>query len=270
MPSLTQFKGFLFDVDQTLNNSNREVTPETRAALKKLYDLGYKIGFCTGKHYAKLTQEKLEQILPVDTVHVLTGGSQLVTNQGEVLWEVLLGKKLVQQVWTLAETHQAGCLIKYNGGFYANQQGYERSKISMPELLPDIKPLTPEVVIDCPAVVLFNVSTDLDQNLRALTNVTIKTNLVHGDFMVYDITPLGVTKATGVQKWAEYHGMSSDQIMGFGDSDNDFEFLQAVGWGVAMGNATPEVKAVAHRVIGSTNDNGLATYLESILQGADL
>lgn len=40
-------------------------------------------------------------------------------------------------------------------------------------------------------------------------------------------------------------GLTLQQSMAFGDGNNDLEMLQTVGWGVAMGNASAELKAVA-------------------------
>lgn len=79
-----------------------------------------------------------------------------------------------------------------------------------------------------------------------------------------DITPAGVTKATGVDVWAKLQGYSLEEITGFGDSENDFEFLKAVGTSVALGNAIDELKHHSDVVIGHTNDEGLAMYLEAL------
>jgi len=48
------------------------------------------------------------------------------------------------------------------------------------------------------------------------------------------------------------------------------EFLQACGFKVAMGNSVTEIKKIADRVIGHTDNNSLAEYLTKIIQGGDL
>lgn len=60
----------------------------------------------------------------------------------------------------------------------------------------------------------------------------------------------------------EYHQVSADQVMAFGDADSDKVFLSRAGLGVAMGNAKPEIKAVADAVTVAAADDGVAQVLE--------
>ncbi|MBS4461849.1 HAD family phosphatase [Aerococcaceae bacterium zg-B36] len=71
-----------------------------------------------------------------------------------------------------------------------------------------------------------------------------------------------INKAYGVQRIAEFYRIPVDNILAFGDENNDIEMIQYAGLGVAMKNATEEVKAVANDVTRYTNDeDGLADYL---------
>ena len=54
--------------------------------------------------------------------------------------------------------------------------------------------------------------------------------------------------------------------MAFGDDFNDLGMLATAGWGVAMGNAIPEIKAAANDVTATNNEDGVARYLEKLLQ----
>jgi hydroxymethylpyrimidine pyrophosphatase-like HAD family hydrolase len=60
-----------------------------------------------------------------------------------------------------------------------------------------------------------------------------------------DIAPYGVNKATGVAEAADLLGVSADRVLAFGDGRNDIEMLTWAGRGVAIGDAPPEVHAVA-------------------------
>jgi len=50
-----------------------------------------------------------------------------------------------------------------------------------------------------------------------------------------------------------------------GDQTNDMDMIQLAGLGVAMGNAVPELKAVADKIIGIHDEEGLAAFLETLL-----
>lgn len=75
-----------------------------------------------------------------------------------------------------------------------------------------------------------------------------------------DVIPAASGKGTAILKVLEHFGLDASQALAFGDSQNDLEMLQAVGTGVAMGNATPEAKAVADQVCGSVYENGIYHY----------
>ena len=60
-----------------------------------------------------------------------------------------------------------------------------------------------------------------------------------------DIIPAGGGKGTGISKMLEYYGIDRSQAMAFGDGNNDIEMFQAVDMGVAMENASDDLKAVA-------------------------
>lgn len=54
--------------------------------------------------------------------------------------------------------------------------------------------------------------------------------------------------------------------MAFGDDFNDLGMISTVGYGIAMGNAIPEIKAAAKDITGTNNQDGVARYLEQVLQ----
>lgn len=56
-----------------------------------------------------------------------------------------------------------------------------------------------------------------------------------------------------------------ESVMAFGDNYNDIEMLEAVGMGVAVGNAREEVKAIADRLTLSNKEDGVAVIIEEVL-----
>lgn len=75
-----------------------------------------------------------------------------------------------------------------------------------------------------------------------------------------DIIPSNGGKGMGVEKILSYYGLTRDQAIAFGDGSNDIEMLEAVGTGVAMGNATENVKQAADVVCGSAAEEGIYHY----------
>lgn len=71
----------------------------------------------------------------------------------------------------------------------------------------------------------------------------------------FEVMPKGVNKGLALRELAHVMGISLDQIMAIGDSDNDTDMLKIVGMPVVMGNGDDAVKQLA-RYITDTNDNG--------------
>jgi hydroxymethylpyrimidine pyrophosphatase-like HAD family hydrolase len=62
-------------------------------------------------------------------------------------------------------------------------------------------------------------------------------------------------------------GIGLDETIAFGDDNNDISLVRGVGCGVAMGNATDALKAVADHVTGTNDQDGVGAFLEGVLFG---
>ena len=78
-----------------------------------------------------------------------------------------------------------------------------------------------------------------------------------------ELSPRGIDKGVGVARALEYLGRTGNaRTFGFGDSGNDLGMLAAVETAVAMGNAMPEVKAVADYVTDDVVNDGTVTAMQ--------
>ena len=83
---------------------------------------------------------------------------------------------------------------------------------------------------------------------------------------VLEIFDPSVNKWEGILHVARRHNISAEQIIAIGDDMNDLHMIENAGLGVAMGNARPAVQAIAKRVIGTNREEGLAVFLEEIVE----
>ncbi len=77
-----------------------------------------------------------------------------------------------------------------------------------------------------------------------------------------EISAAGITKASGLAHLARERGVEAADVVAFGDMPNDLPMLAWAGRGVAMGNAHPEVLALADETTASNDDDGVAQVLE--------
>ena len=75
-----------------------------------------------------------------------------------------------------------------------------------------------------------------------------------------DVIPADGGKGVGVKKMLAYYGFDQSEAMAFGDGNNDIEMLQAVGHGVAMANASDDLKAIADDLCGDVAEEGIYHY----------
>ena len=76
-----------------------------------------------------------------------------------------------------------------------------------------------------------------------------------------DLIPFNSGKEYGIMHVLEAYGYTKEEAMAFGDGGNDITMLQAVGCGIAMGNATEDVKAIADYITDSVEEDGIYTAL---------
>lgn len=80
-----------------------------------------------------------------------------------------------------------------------------------------------------------------------------------------EIIKSGIHKAIGVKKVANYYSIPKERVIAFGDEDNDLEMIDYAGYGVAMGNAIPQLKNIANVITKSNQEHGIASFLEEKL-----
>lgn len=80
-----------------------------------------------------------------------------------------------------------------------------------------------------------------------------------------EVSSKQANKANGLKKLCEILNISLEETIAVGDSDNDRGILQVVGLSVAMGNALPEIKAIADYITDDCDHHGAAKALEKFL-----
>ena len=75
----------------------------------------------------------------------------------------------------------------------------------------------------------------------------------------------GVSKGKALRALTAHLGLSESEVMAIGDGNNDLSLISSVGLGVAMANATPELKAAARHVTLSVEESGVAAAVRRFL-----
>ena len=136
------------------------------------------------------------------------------------------------------------------------EKEYEYAGGSWPDALTDIAmPDLPESIVD-----------ELIEHLTKIQGIAVHKNpsFKKGLFWA-SVTNALATKLHAVVRIAELLKIRTDEIIGVGDSYNDYPLLSACGLKIAMGNAVPELKAIADFIAPSVDEDGVATVIEKFI-----
>jgi Cof subfamily protein (haloacid dehalogenase superfamily) len=258
------------DVDGTLLNQDELVTPRTRAAVLAAVDAGTQFVLATGR--------PPRWISPV--VEALGIAPMAVCANGAVLYDSATDRILSAQtlsVDVLAQLAEVATRVIPGAGLAVERVGRSAHDAATPQFLsspgyehawlnPDNTEVSLEDVLSAPAVKLLirkAGARSADMAAALAPHVGIEGDLTYStNNGLIEVTPLGVSKATGVDEVARPLGITAEDVVAFGDMPNDIPMLLWAGLGVAMGNAHPEAKAAADEVTTPNTDDGLARVLE--------
>ncbi|MEM7530663.1 MAG: HAD family hydrolase [Chloroflexota bacterium] len=246
------------DMDDTLLQSDGTISNRTLKALDQWQTQGNRIVIATGRPHRSIAPSLPEPLLPLP--RICYNGAEIRHND-ERIYADFIPDEQVGEVTTFIQTQYPGinvgveveddhyCLYPRGGRLRISYQVVERldnlgkpaAKILMwPENETDLQPLIDWLP---PTVGTF---------------ITPK-------FQLVQIQSGTADKSTALKALVEGWGYSLADVVAMGDDVNDTEMLRVSGFGVAVENALPEVKAAANRVTVSNDEDAVAVIVEELL-----
>lgn len=252
-------KAVFFDIDGTLWNEFMEIAQSTIDAVCKLRENGHYAFLCSGRSRANIKSPKL---LSIGFDGVIASCGAHIDFHKETEYEVLLTKKQIQHALRVLENHHIAPVLEGPEFIYVNENEY-LDDLYVASLRKEMGQYVKNIPKDCSDIVINKMScivkTFEEERFRKEIGPEFDV-IVHGGGVI-EITPAGVTKATGIKRVCEMLHISMENTYAFGDSANDLEMLCAVSHGIAMGNGTEEVKKAAEYVTSSVDDDGILNGL---------
>ena len=249
-------KAAFFDVDGTLvSYKTRKVCHSARAAIAALQEKGILCIVATGRHIVQMSKMPVGDI-PFDAFVMLNGQLVLDKNQN-VLFYVPIEGKAKEFLVEKFNDHTYPAIIVEERDMYLNYVSDHvldvNSRMS----------ITPSPLSDYRGGKIYQVCAYLrpeDEHLvDPIREDCVMTSWHYGG---KDIIAGGGGKMSGIKRYLELAGIRREEIIAFGDAENDLEMLQFAGIGVAMGNGAEEVKAAADYVTADIDDDGIEKALK--------
>jgi len=144
------------------------------------------------------------------------------------------------------------------GGYRVNRV-FPEGEISGEQIITDVDDIVGEPVS---RVIIRDPAATADDFIELAARLGLHgTDYVVGWTAWMDLSPVGVSKASGLQHVCDRLGLHAGDVLAIGDGRNDIEMLRWAGRGVAMGQAVDEVKAAADDVTVSVHDEGAAVEM---------
>ena len=258
------YKLIVLDLDGTLLPFDGAISDRTREVIERTKSAGIVVTLASGRPFLSLLPyiEELGISAPV----VCNQGGQVVRPRTrEVTYNAAIPLPRARNLLSHLQTRQIDVLVDTNGSMSVRPAKYSEQFyldfVGRPfDLVTD---LTARLGA-APAKVL--IMDTQDENEQLLTELQERfghlVRLLRSHPMLIEAIPLGVNKATALQRVTEELGIPRELTFAVGDAENDIEMVAWAGLGVAMGNASPSLKAVADYIAPSAEDDGAAQAIE--------
>lgn len=256
----------LLDIDNTLTNSNEEISNEISEYFAKI-NKTYHIILVTGRTntYA-IEKSKICNASPI----VISDNGAVVYNylDDEILFSNFFDKDVIKNVWDISQKYNIDCVFntlykRYRNNIFMNEKYIKNNNIGIDSI--------DEVNNDVTQIVLLSNNEkehDICLNeIKKLNNIEICNEGKEKDGRYFaDLNVKGTSKGNAITELYNILKIKKDNSICFGDSMNDVSMFEACGYRVAMKNSTDTLKAMADYITEySNNENGVIRFLKKHL-----
>lgn len=265
------------DLDGTLLNKNKEITPRLFDALKKLDELGIYFVPSTGRPFG--TVPKAIKELPFL--------KYVITSNGAAIYDAAEQKNIIENFLT---PEAVDAVIKIAKELPVITEYFIEGKAYIAKDIYD--DLAPFNLTESHVTYIKNSRTPVEDfwnEMKRNNTVLENINLVFADMELrketwdrlkalglasvtaattknIEITSLFATKAKALEKLCEVLGFTRENVLAMGDGDNDMPMIEFAGIGVAMANGEDHIKGAADIIADDCDDFGAAKILEQIIE----
>lgn len=267
---MSSYKMIVMDMDDTLLNSENQVSPDTAKYLIELQDKGYHVVLASGR--------PTEGMLPIardlhlhehDSYVISFNGSRTTrVRDGELEAEQSISKKDFDRIVDYCRDNNIFVLTYQDGHIiYEGEHEYMNIESELTGLpmhrTDDLKAFIQNSVAKVLGVDYESHIQELSQAFGGVFNDQIDVTTSKPFFL--EFVPHGVSKGNALHALCEKVGIDISETIAFGDSMNDYSMMEEAGYAVAMGNARDALKEIADFVTLDHNSDGIVYALKKIL-----
>ena len=261
------YRAIALDLDGTLTNHEKVVTPKTREALLQAASQGVVIILASGRptYGIEPVAECLELQKRGGYILSYNGGNIVNAKTGEKLFSQFLPDEVIPELYAYAKEH-GHALLGYAGNEIItempdDQYVKEESRINkmnirkVDNLFESLEPHPTKLLMTGDPTLMLKAEEELVEKLGD------RMDIFRSAPFFLELVPKGIDKAKSLTRLLTKINLTPADLIAFGDGYNDLSMLKLAGMGVAMENAAPEVRAEADYVTLSNEEDGVAAAL---------
>lgn len=267
------YKFIALDIDGTLTNDKKVITPRTKEALMKAQKMGKKVCLATGRHPHGVIPYAKELELEKYGGYLLCFNGGIVVEVTESGFKTVYSKELpnefVPKVYEIVKKSNLTVNTYTDDAIIADTKVNDYTNVE-PEIIGlPFKPVKDFVnYVDFPInkLLLAGEPEEINKYEKILKYyLDGQVDVFKSAPFFLEVVPLGVSKGASLDPLLKSMGMTKDNLIACGDSFNDITMIGYAGLGVAMENGEDEVKKVANYIAPSNNEDGVGVVVEEFM-----
>ncbi len=264
-------KVLVLDIDGTLTNSQKEISPATRQGIINTLKRGHRVILASGRPTPGMRRYEKELELEKYGGYLLSfnGGRIVECRTGEIVYQRTLPLTMIPSLYRFAEDHGCGLLTYFGdqiiSAFEPDEYALLESRINhMPiKVVEDFRSYVDFDINKCLVTAPADRAPELERQLQE--RYGDRASVYRSEPFFIEIMPQNVDKATSLDRMLSTVGLTRENAVCCGDGFNDISMIRYAGLGVAMGNAQPAVKEAADFITGTNDEDGLVTVIDDFI-----
>lgn len=268
---MNKYRLLVLDIDGTLTNSEKKITPATLDALLFLQEQGIKVVLASGRPTAGIVALAKQLKLDHYGSFILSYNGAKIINcaTNEIIYQNIIPRPFIPQLYQAALKHKVG-IISYEEDCVI--AGTPIDKYIEKEAFINHIPI--KEVTNFDEYITFDVNKCLmtgEGTYLATVEEKMKEefgehlNIYRSEPFFLEIMPQHVDKAYSLGKLLEHLNLTRDEMICCGDGFNDMSMIQFAGLGVAMANAQQKVREVADFITLSNDEDGIVHVIQKFI-----
>lgn len=284
-------KMIVMDMDGTLLNDNQNISPRTYDALVKAQSQGVMVVLASGRSYKTLKPYGDYLLMPkYNGYYICANGASIFetkTDTNQIVQRLQLDE--IQEIYDTASSFDVEIMGVLDSTIYdyipeslmpLKQQYRLENKIEddVPWTAGTFKMIvdqrkgyseiyyiknSKEIPVPVNKICIAHTVEHLVEPYQVLTQkLGHKYNFARTSPQWIECTPIAISKGNAISTLAKEYNINKDEILVFGDGENDLSMFEAVTYPIAMANAMDNVKAKAYLVTDDNNNDGIAKVIE--------